>query len=1049
MKKLTNILLLSLGLLAMACKPDGPQEKPKEEPQAPVIESAQLRGENGEATVLTGAKVVFTAEVSVKGSELGSFSLEISNAGSTLASCSKELSGTKATISETFDLGLVAAEVGPGVTPTVYLKVVNKDKMATEYTLKESESVKVVAPEYADFLYLVDNNGHVYQMTKVDLNGIYHTDGDISELGTNFRICSKINGTDIDSSGEVWGPFDTPSYEDCGNKWISFDIVTGEIDYMLDLVISMDTSKMAVNGANRCYWAFKLVHNCQVVFYNFGDNLQLQADRFDNAIENTARYTGHTGTIFEVYYIPDSQWLVVKNQWSDTDVLYITGASGSLPMLQYDAHPLAWFGDPDWASTVAMMKDKKDGLWRALLFLKENFALKAYDYWAWGNELTWTSASPDLLTITPITMNDSGNMDGNYGVPGPSFTEGLYMIRFNKITGEASMERFTGTIPTVSNGEAPGPGPGPGPDPTGDGCYLVDVDASAAWEMTEDENKEGLFVSPDLATVVLGDNLKIVSAVKDGAVAEGATEYASFTKDPVYKEFSKNVWKIAYNKPRNEYYYKVDVWAPAGTGEDEVVTWVLPAPKNSEFNFLGFTGKVSEMVNKAIFSEINDAAGTARYIGVGSNYEVHYNAVNKWLFFNALWGGDTKDYLVIGNNASFPQAPYTDYPLHDDFATHNTCGGILHLNQVSKGVFQSYIYVKPNFNLYIYGSISWGDIVNGWTSATPSVCVLDTSWEGFNQIRAGADLTEGLYLLEYDSNTKKVSMTSESTVEPAELILEDGDGHSWPMPLVSEGVYCTGDLYSSTVGESLRIARTAGGPAYVEFTKDPVYKEFSKNVWKIAYNKPKNEYYYKVDVWAPAGTGEDEVVTWVLASPKNSEFNFLGFTGKVSEMVNKAIFSDIDDAAGTARYIGVGSNYEVHYNAVNKWLFFNALWGGDTKDYLVIGNNASFPQSPYTEYPLHDDFATHNTCGGILHLNQVKKGVFQSYIYVKPNFNLYIYGSISWGDIVNGWTSATPSVCVLDTSWEGFNQIRAGADLTEGVYLLEYNANTQKVSMTR
>ena len=79
----------------------------------------------------------------------------------------------------------------------------------------------------------------------------------------------------------------------------------------------------------------------------------------------------------------------------------------------------------------------------------------------------------------------------------------------------------------------------------------------------------------------------------------------------------------------------------------------------------------------------------------------------------------------------------------------------------------------------------------------------------------------------------------------------------------------------------------------------------------------------------------------------------------------------------------------------------------------------------------------------------MEKGVFQSYIYVKPSFNLYIYESVSWGAIVNGWSSATPSVCVLDTSWEGYNQIKAGPDLAEGVYLLEYNANTKKVSMKK
>ena len=63
---------------------------------------------------------------------------------------------------------------------------------------------------------------------------------------------------------------------------------------------------------------------------------------------------------------------------------------------------------------------------------------------------------------------------------------------------------------------------------------------------------------------------------------------------------------------------------------------------------------------------------------------------------------------------------------------------------------------------------------------------------------------------------------------------------------------------------------------------------------------------------------------------------------------------------------------------------------------------------------------------------------------------MYIYGSISWGAITNGWDSATPDVCIHDaTSWVGFDQIRPGTAFTEGLYLLEYNQNTNKVSMVK
>ena len=45
---------------------------------------------------------------------------------------------------------------------------------------------------------------------------------------------------------------------------------------------------------------------------------------------------------------------------------------------------------------------------------------------------------------------DTGKLDGNYGNAGPSFTEGLYMLRFNESTSEASLERYTGAIPAIS-----------------------------------------------------------------------------------------------------------------------------------------------------------------------------------------------------------------------------------------------------------------------------------------------------------------------------------------------------------------------------------------------------------------------------------------------------------------------------------------------------------------------------------------------------------------------------------------------------------------------
>lgn len=751
MKKTLAFLLAALSLLVISCKKDEPKPEPTPDPEAPVFVSAQLRGINGETTVIVGKPVKLTGKVTVVGSELSSLSVTIKNGQVVLVDDTIEMSGTSFDINKTYDLGLTLQDVEDAIRPTVTLLATNKDRMATEKVLTQEESVEIATPVYANALYLVDNAGHSYILTKITPEGFYHTSEDISEIGSSVRVCSEMNGDA--PAGDIWGPFDTPEDPDYENRWIGWDARTEKITNMIDYTRTINLKEMVDGNGQKVYWAFELVHNCEVEFLNFGEGLLLQSDRFDCVEGNKARYTGHTSKIFEVYFLTDCKWLVIKNQWSDPDVLWITGANITHPMNPFlEAYNFDWFANPDWGNAASAVKIS-EYKWQLLLYMKDNFSIKAYDYYAWANELQWKSVTPETLQITEY---NSEGKDGNFGIPGPNFSTGLWMLTFDKSTGEVGLEKYTGTLlGGMVTEETTDPEP---PAPLdGEGIYLAD-EAGHIYEMTLESGDNYVVTSP---TGITG-TVRVVSRVLDGAVTPDATEFCQFALDPVYTDGVGDAapWKIVYNAESKTCSYREGVWCNGGTGEDEVLTWVLNLPHNAEVQFIDFPAPISEMVNLAIFDNVNDEAKTARYIGVSSDYEMHYNAVNKWVLFIALWGGDTKDFLIIGNQkASFPQAPYCDYPIYDDFATHNSCGGILHLNQVEKGVFRSYVYAVPGFIMYIYGSISWGAITNGWDSATPDVCIHDaTSWVGFDQIRPGTAFTEGLYLLEYNQNTNKVSM---------------------------------------------------------------------------------------------------------------------------------------------------------------------------------------------------------------------------------------------------------------------------------------------------
>lgn len=671
------LILAAASVLAFSCKKDEPVVVTK--PEAPVIENASLKGLNGESVVIAGNNVKFSATLKVKGSKLGKFSLEIKKEAEVLASAEFELEGTETLVEKEFDLPLSPVTLDAPFWPDVTMKVTNTDDMFTEEKLAQENNVQITTPELFDALYLVDSNGKVWQMSPTATKGSYRTEGDLTGLGSSFSIVSKLNEDNtIDNSGKVW-TFDTPDTGKYGIKWIAFDQFTEQMSKMLDLTIPIDFSKMANDQGNSVFWSFQLVQDCRVVFLNFPDGTLPQSDRFADVEKNTARYTGHTGNQFEIYYIPDTKWFIIKEQYIATDVLWVTGMNASLPMSPYcEKHPLNWFASGvDVSYATASCIRTGEGKFSTLLYLKENFAIKIYDGWSWGNELQWESTTPETLVISEMAETEDGKLDGNYGNAGASFSEGLYMLNYNKASRKASLVRYTGTVlGGLETGVAdPDPKPiDPTPDPEPQPSEAIVLDKSGMADQ------------------------------KDGTL----------------------------------------------------VRWVLELEQNCTVKFENFDAPIAEMVNLAIFDNIDETAKTARYIGASEKYEVWYRTEQKWLIFTNNIAAE--NVLLIGKNASFPQKPYIEYPIIETDIPR-TPGQTLHLNKTADGIFRSYIYLAEGFTFQVYTNYAWGALVKDWKSGSPDLLVPMSDWGYYGKQNTEKPFTPGVYLVEYNKTTNTVTLS--------------------------------------------------------------------------------------------------------------------------------------------------------------------------------------------------------------------------------------------------------------------------------------------------
>lgn len=779
MRYLKSFLVACAALFAAACTPEEqpPVETPKE-PAAPVIVSAQLKGVNGEAEIIAGNPVKFTASVTVENSELLDYTLEIKKDGAVIGSASGELTGTSATIEKELTLDVSAATLDAPFFPVVTLKVTNKDEMYVEKTLEEADNVKITTMELLDALWLVDNLGAAYQMSATDERGKYRTTASLEVLGTSFQIVSKVTDAgEVDPSGENYGTFDTPEAGEEGLYWIGYNVFTGELSKCLNLTHTLDYTKMANDGDYKVYWNATLVQDCRVVFLNYPEGLQLQADRWADVEGNTARYTGHTNEHWEIYYNPEVDWLVLKEQYITTPSLWITGENAGLPMSPYAGdYGFNWFGADvtntnwwrSWDRATAVMKGENE--WEILLYFKANFGIKLY-YGAasWGAECAWTSTTPETLVISEVTADpETGALDGNYGNAGPSFTEGLYTLKYNSATEEVSLVKYTGPTYGVAAGDKDPIAPEKPVDPekpvepevpVNASLYLVDNNGKV-WTMSQ---FNGTHFITDEGTGEIGTSFTIAEKYADGAIDQTGAVYGPFDLDASYVTYNKKPWKVGFDTATSEVIYREGIWK-SGLGDlknGTLVQWEQCLPQNCELYFFGFDKPIKELVNCAIFKNIDEVNCCARYIGVSDRYEVRYRVEQGWLNFgNEISSADNK-YTLIGKNASFPQSPYTEFPIIESTIAFgdNSCQSCT-MYKVAADVYRTQIYLANDFAFHVYAGYGWGDYVTGWTSLSEDVLVAraeGTFHYGVQNVNNA--FTPGVYEVEFNKANNTVALT--------------------------------------------------------------------------------------------------------------------------------------------------------------------------------------------------------------------------------------------------------------------------------------------------
>jgi len=203
-------------------------------------------------------------------------------------------------------------------------------------------------------------------------------------------------------------------------------------------------------------------------------------------------------------------------------------------------------------------------------------------------------------------------------------------------------------------------------------------------------------------------------------------------------------------------------WAGLPYANDKVF-WVISLVQDCQVKFVNYPSGLQLQADR--FEDADVAAKTARYTGHTCNAEVWYSAEHNWLILHAAYSAPANDFIwLAGENASLPMTPYCqenysidwfyNYPQH-----YSDCVLVNAGNNNWRGL----LYLKNTFGVKLYNQRAWGGWFSTWSSATPDYIVVSdpdpNGGEDGCYGNSGPSFTEGLWMLEFNTLTKKVKLS--------------------------------------------------------------------------------------------------------------------------------------------------------------------------------------------------------------------------------------------------------------------------------------------------
>lgn len=417
-------------------------------PSSPEIELVTVTDADGNelSSVNAGSQIKTYVKVSDEYNDLVSVEMTCTLNKATINMQTKAVDGRDAEV--LFDMLVpFSPYMDDGAKVGFRITVRNNYKGETVYELPEESQLTVLRPEIPEKLYLVDCVGNVMEMFPEDDNqDIYTTVGDVSAVMHDFKIASKVNGSEIDYSGLVWGSTGGVTgivYTEDSDP-ISVDVPSGDIpkSYSINvysfavsfalapLVISRDDFSVSEYPGYLSKEVI-LTNSNDVVFEGFPACAQDITDRsfFSFVSGNQVKFTGQSGK-YNLLYNEANGFIYIENKdMRYPDAMWVCGAGLGFAQKPYKK-TIEW----NWnkPSDYVFMNKVSDDVFEAIVFVDAGFGFKFFRKRGWGTEDEELSQNYTLLPEGVMSVGNNGWDDTGDCVEGPSFEgPGIYRMTIN------------------------------------------------------------------------------------------------------------------------------------------------------------------------------------------------------------------------------------------------------------------------------------------------------------------------------------------------------------------------------------------------------------------------------------------------------------------------------------------------------------------------------------------------------------------------------------------------------------------------------------------